>query len=144
MSGNVLEDAVAKFGKTSQIVVCMEEMAELTKELSKNLRGRDNVKAISEEIADVQIMLQQMQIIFRNRWQVEIMQTEKIERLKSRIEAGASLADRSCATCRYGQRGEQKYSVCFGCSQNTSMENYWTKMEEQQSEQSDADWLSRS
>ena len=31
--------AVNVYGKTSQCTVCMEEMAELTKELSKNLRG---------------------------------------------------------------------------------------------------------
>ena len=30
--------AVNVYGKTSQCTVCMEEMAELTKELSKNLR----------------------------------------------------------------------------------------------------------
>ena len=31
--------AVKKCGKEHQLVLCMEEMAELTKELSKNMRG---------------------------------------------------------------------------------------------------------
>ena len=51
--------AVNVYGKTSQCTVCMEEMAELTKELSKNLRGQDNAAHIAEEIADVEIMLEQ-------------------------------------------------------------------------------------
>lgn len=40
--------AVNVYGKTSQCTVCMEEMAELTKELSKNLRGQDNAAHIAE------------------------------------------------------------------------------------------------
>ena len=42
--------AVNVYGKTSQCTVCMEEMAELTKELSKNLRGQDNAAHILEVI----------------------------------------------------------------------------------------------
>lgn len=38
----VCQRAVATYGKEPQLIICMEEMAELTKELSKNLRGRDN------------------------------------------------------------------------------------------------------
>ena len=35
-------EAVRAYGKQSQLVMAMEEMSELTKELSKNLRGADN------------------------------------------------------------------------------------------------------
>ena len=42
--------AVNVYGKTSQCTVCMEEMAELTKELSKNLRGQDNAAHIRDEV----------------------------------------------------------------------------------------------
>ncbi len=31
--------AVEAFGKEHQLIICMEEMAELTKELTKHLRG---------------------------------------------------------------------------------------------------------
>lgn len=47
-------EAVRAYGKQSQLVMAMEEMSELTKELSKNLRGADNAKALAEEIADVE------------------------------------------------------------------------------------------
>lgn len=56
-------EAVRAYGKQSQLVMAMEEMSELTKELSKNLRGADNSKALAEEIADVEIMLEQLKVI---------------------------------------------------------------------------------
>lgn len=35
----VCQRAVEAYGKEHQLIICMEEMAELTKELSKNLRA---------------------------------------------------------------------------------------------------------
>jgi len=40
-----------------QYIMLFEEMAELTKEISKHMRGKQNQTEIAEEIADVQIML---------------------------------------------------------------------------------------
>lgn len=42
-----------KYGENKQVIVAMEECAELIKELSKHLRGKENLINISEEIADV-------------------------------------------------------------------------------------------
>lgn len=41
--------------KMYQLVVVIEEMAELTQELTKMLRGRDNRTGVVEELADVQL-----------------------------------------------------------------------------------------
>ena len=72
--------AVNVYGKTSQCTVCMEEMAELTKELSKNLRGQDNAAHIAEEIADVEIMLEQLKLkelgADVEQWQKEVLANE--------------------------------------------------------------------
>ena len=81
--------AVNVYGKTSQCTVCMEEMAELTKELSKNLRGQDNTAHIAEEIADVEIMLEQLKVIFRNRALVDRIRAGKLVRLSDRITGEA-------------------------------------------------------
>ena len=81
--------AVNVYGKTSQCTVCMEEMAELTKELSKNLRGQDNAAHIAEEIADVEIMLEQLKVIFRNRALVDRIRANKLVRLSDRITGEA-------------------------------------------------------
>ena len=70
--------AVNVYGKTSQCTVCMEEMAELTKELSKNLRGQDNAAHIAEEIADVEIMLEQLKLMFSIRDEVTQQRTVKL------------------------------------------------------------------
>ena len=78
-------EAVRAYGKQSQLVMAMEEMSELTKELSKNLRGADNSKALAEEIADVEIMLEQLKVIFRNRALVDRIRAGKLVRLSDRI-----------------------------------------------------------
>lgn len=77
--------AVNTYGKPSQLIMAMEEMSELTKELSKNMRGAMNVHAISEEIADVEIMLEQLKIIFANRAEVDRQKSEKLKRLSERL-----------------------------------------------------------
>ena len=60
----VCQRAVDAYGKEHQLIICMEEMAELTKELSKNLRGHSNLQEIAEEVADVEIMLGQVKLLF--------------------------------------------------------------------------------
>lgn len=50
-------------GSLVQEVVAMEEMAELTKEISKMIRGESNRSHIVEEMADVRIMLEQLMLI---------------------------------------------------------------------------------
>lgn len=77
--------AVSTYGKHSQFIMAMEEMAELTKELSKNIRGEKNISGISEEIADVEIMLEQLKIIFGNRAEVDQHRSYKLERLAGRL-----------------------------------------------------------
>lgn len=54
---------IQKYGE-QQIIVAIEELSELQKELCKSLRGTINEKAIIEEWADVWIMLQQIKLFF--------------------------------------------------------------------------------
>ena len=61
---DVLLTAINKYGKQSQCNIAIEEMSKLTKEICKNFRGRPNVESIAEEIADVKIMLMQLELIF--------------------------------------------------------------------------------
>lgn len=82
----VCQRAIDTWGKCPQLIICMEEMAELTKELSKNLRGQDNDLAIAEEVADVEIMLEQLKLIFNIRTDVECVKNDKLIRLDRRIK----------------------------------------------------------
>lgn len=64
MDRTKLKIIIEKYGKEPQVDMCIEEMSELTKALLKERRGKGNIKDIAEEIADVQIMLEQMKWIF--------------------------------------------------------------------------------
>lgn len=55
---------IEKFGKEAQTIVAIEELSELQKALCKHLRGQTNFENIIEEIADVKIMLAQLELIF--------------------------------------------------------------------------------
>ena len=61
----ILMRAIEKYGDKAQILQSIEAMSELTKELLKNVnRNSENVNEIIEEIADVQIMIIQLIMIY--------------------------------------------------------------------------------
>lgn len=82
---DVIVKAIETFGKDNQCKVAIEEMSELIKELCKNFRGRPNVESIAEEIADVKIMLMQLELIFDCTDEVLKWQDYKLRRLEDRI-----------------------------------------------------------
>lgn len=82
----ILLSALAKFGDQAQTVMVFEEMSELAKELCKNMRGKDNRDAIAEEIADVRIMLDQMEILHDCAASVSRWRESKLHRLSLRLE----------------------------------------------------------
>lgn len=68
-----LEDAIKTYGEQSQILVAVEELSELQKALLKWIRAKNDkhvqsfpelLANIKEEMADVEIMLEQMKFIF--------------------------------------------------------------------------------
>lgn len=83
----IVNAAVDTFGESSQVVVAIEEMSELQKELCKLLRGEYHIDDMAEEMADVEIMLAQLKVIFANDINVERWKAKKLERLVKRIEA---------------------------------------------------------
>ena len=82
----ILLSALTKFGDQAQTVMVFEEMSELAKELCKNMRGKDNRDAIAEEIADVRIMLDQMEILHDCAASVSRWRESKLHRLSLRLE----------------------------------------------------------
>lgn len=80
--------ALNRFGKENQVLVCLEELAELQHALCKVMRhGLDEEKLdkLAEEIADVEITLEQMRLAFKISTQVEKWKTRKLNRLQERI-----------------------------------------------------------
>ena len=85
-SADVYGRAVTYYGESSRLLLTIEEMSELTKELVKRARGRDNMAVISEEIADVEIMLEQLKTLFGNRADVDCWKAKKLQRLIERMD----------------------------------------------------------
>lgn len=83
----IYREAVRQYGLENQIVVAIEEMSELQKELCKYLRSQYVFHAgnMIEEIADVEIMLEQLISHLHCRGSVDIEKHNKIERLAERL-----------------------------------------------------------
>ena len=85
------KECIDVWGVDAQIKMCIEEMSELTKEFCKYYRkGEMNCDSeikslICEEIADVQNMIDQMQLIFGEE-EVEKIRKYKIERTEKRLK----------------------------------------------------------
>lgn len=81
----ILNELVEKYGN-KQVIVAIEELSELQKELCKHLRDKTNIENITEELADVYIMLYQMQYLFEiSNYELNVKIMEKIERTKERL-----------------------------------------------------------
>lgn len=78
---------IKKYGKIIQTFVAIEEMSELMKELSKNMRGEKNHDALVEEVADVYIMLDQIMTMYKlTDEEVTEMMWEKLKRTEERLK----------------------------------------------------------
>lgn len=62
-----------------QLIVVIEELSELVKAISKYVRGEKNLDLVAEEIADVEIMLEQSMVWLES----EGYDTTKIDEFKS-------------------------------------------------------------
>lgn len=88
----VLQKAIDTYGEIRQVDKCVEEMSELTKALLKLRYAKptgveaDILRdAVSEEMADVEIMLEQLHMIYQNDNKVNEYRQKKIERLERRL-----------------------------------------------------------
>ena len=86
MMTSTCKAALETWGGVSQTNMMFEEMSELQKELCKNARGKQNKLDIAEEIADVQIMLEQMILLHDCRAEVTDWLTVKLLRLRRTID----------------------------------------------------------
>ena len=81
-----LKAALMHYGLKEQSIKMMEECGELIVEIGHIWAGRGNINKLAEEVADVQIMLEQMKMGFEMEEQVNRFIGEKVIRLKQRLE----------------------------------------------------------
>lgn len=79
--------AIRVWGKEAQMLQVIEEMSELIKEILKNVnRKKDNVDAIIEEAADVEIMLGQLKCCYNIANQISAYKAEKLKLIAKRLD----------------------------------------------------------
>ena len=60
----IYKEIIKEFGADILLVIAIEEMSELTKELTKTIRGHDRRSKVIVEMGDVKIMLEELEMIF--------------------------------------------------------------------------------
>ena len=94
MDRKILRKAIDTYGTEAQMMQCIEEMAELIQAINKYFRANTDEEmakayvSVIEEISDVQIMLEQMRILFGDK-AVDEQITAKLGRLEKRLKGGA-------------------------------------------------------
>ena len=78
----ICNKAINSYGNASQKIKAIEEMGELIQAISKSLLDGEN--NVEEEIADVEIMLTQLKIMY-NLSDIENWRNYKLNRLKERV-----------------------------------------------------------
>jgi NTP pyrophosphatase (non-canonical NTP hydrolase) len=132
---DTLKKAIETWGEEAQIDKAIEEMAELTKALLKGrLIRRNNIKDVSEEIADVLIMVEQLIMIYDNEDEVNKHTNSKISRMEQRLtnafgqlrEQEIPIDEKICPICGlpagkfiseevFNQANGTDYVMCMAC-----------------------------
>lgn len=79
-------NAFIHFGEEMQLVVALEELSEVQKEICKVMRGESDLDHLAEEIADATIMLEQVRLIFNLNDLVCEKMDEKVKRLDDKLK----------------------------------------------------------
>ena len=75
------------YGTLGQLNKTIEECTELKDAIAGYLQNRDSRAHIAEEMADVKIMLTQLEYLLHSEYEVEGMMKKKVDRQLKRIEA---------------------------------------------------------
>jgi NTP pyrophosphatase (non-canonical NTP hydrolase) len=82
------KEALSTWGVSSQLMMAIEEMSELTKEICKYKRFQEKEhnyrESIKEEIADVLIMIEQLKYIFKyTNEDIDLVKQNKLNKLEN-------------------------------------------------------------
>lgn len=111
---DVYNKAKQIYGIDGQVIKAIEELAELQKELCKFILEDGNTAHIIEEIADVKIMIEQLELIFECKAAVKKVKAEKIQRLSDWLDEEENPVDKSCNNCKNVEYHRHYVSCKFG------------------------------
>lgn len=86
MNNDLYQLAIDRWGVDAQLTVVIEELSELAKEICKLKRGFDNLEGLAEEIADVEIMCEQLRFIIDKDFKINAYKQAKLKRLADRLK----------------------------------------------------------
>ena len=87
VSKELCQKAIDAWGTDAQLLMVLEEMSELQKEILKHInRGKDNLDEIIDDTADVEIMLEQLKYIFGIHKNVAERIPLKLNKVKARLD----------------------------------------------------------
>lgn len=75
----IYEEATKQWGKDAQLLVAIEELAELQKAICKYMNRGGEIGPVMEEVADVEIMCEQIRHIFKHTTTREKSPTNPVE-----------------------------------------------------------------
>lgn len=75
------KQVIAQKGEQHQVAVALGELSELAAELAKVFRGNENDNKICDEIADVEIVLNQLKLIY-DKDKIKMYKDFKLKRLE--------------------------------------------------------------
>lgn len=84
----VYKRIISWYGRKQQTIKACEELSELMDVLCKGLNKKMDLEALAEEMADVQVMIEQLKIIYNvPEEKLARIRKEKIERTQRRMAA---------------------------------------------------------
>lgn len=86
MNNDLYQLVIDKWGSKAQLTVAIEELSELIKEICKIKRGMGDMTNLAEEVADVEIMCEQLRYIFDIDSTVDTWKESKLTRLEARLK----------------------------------------------------------
>ena len=86
MNDDLYQLVLDKWGSDAQLTVVIEELSELIKEVCKMKRGMNHIEHLAEEVADVEIMCEQLRYIFDIDEPVDEWKQLKLARLADRLK----------------------------------------------------------
>jgi NTP pyrophosphatase (non-canonical NTP hydrolase) len=86
MKNDLYQRVMDKYGVDAQLTVVIEELSELAKEICKVKRCIGDLDHLAEEVADVEIMCEQLRYIYDLDFAVDAWKKSKLMRLEDRLK----------------------------------------------------------
>lgn len=84
-NSEIYQEAINTFGAEHQITKAVEELGEPSTALARYLNGDGDIDNITEELADVNVVCEQLCMIFKNRADVLKIKQEKVTKLRRTV-----------------------------------------------------------